>query len=73
MHRVMKKRFDVLGNIYRETVFPGMPEQLLVCDPKDVETVFRADGEWPKRPVGGDMFKKVLAEAEVKVTGLFAS
>lgn len=71
--KVMKKRFDKYGPIYREKIFPGLPEQVMVWDPKDVETVFRADGEWPNRPEGGDVFDDVLKAAKIDNVGLFLS
>ena len=63
MHVVMRNRYDKYGPIYREKLFPGMPEQVVIFDPDDVETVFRADGEWPNRPEGGEVFRKVRKEA----------
>ena len=63
MHVVLRNRYDKYGPIYREKLFPGMPEQVVIFDPDDVETVFRADGEWPNRPEGGEVFKKVRKEA----------
>ena len=62
--RVIKQRFDKFGCIYKEKIFPGFPEQVVICDPKDIETVFRADGEWPYRPAGGDVFLKIRKEAD---------
>ncbi len=73
MSNVIKKRFAEFGPIYREAIFPGLPEQVVVCDPQDVETVFRMDGEWPKRPEGGDIFKKIMKEAGISTPGLFLS
>jgi hypothetical protein len=63
MYAIFRNRHDKYGPIYREKMFPGMPEQVVIFDPDDVETVFRADGEWPNRPEGGEMFKKVRQEA----------
>ena len=63
MHVTLRNRYDKYGPIYREKLFPGMPEQVVIFDPDDVETVFRADGEWPNRPEGGEVFKKVRKEA----------
>ena len=63
MHVIMRNRYDEYGPIYREKLFPGMPEQVVIFDPDDVETVFRADGEWPNRPEGGEVFRKVRKEA----------
>ena len=63
MHVILRSRYEKYGPIYREKLFPGMPEQVIIFDPNDVETVFRADGEWPNRPEGGEVFKKVRNEA----------
>ena len=73
MSRVIKRRLDKYGSIYRETIFPGLPEQVMIFDPKDIETVFRADGEWPSRPVGGDLFDKILKASGIKSAGLLLS
>ena len=69
----MKKRIDEYGPIYREAIFPGLPEQVVVYNPKDVETVFRADREWPQRPEGGDLFPRIMKEAGIHTLGLFVS
>ena len=50
--KVIKRRLDKYGPIYWERIFAGFPEQVMVFDPKDIEVVFRADGEWPSRPAG---------------------
>ena len=63
LHVVMRKRYDTYGPIYREKMFPGMPEQVVIFDPDDVEKVYRADGEWPNRPEGGEVFMKIRKEA----------
>lgn len=63
MYTIFRNRYDKYGAIYREKLFPGMPEQIVIFDPDDVETVFRADGEWPNRPEGGEVFKKIREEA----------
>ena len=70
MSRVIKRRLDKFGHIYRERIFPGFPEQVVIFDPKDVESVFRSDSEWPQRPEGGDIFKRLLKEADLN-PGLF--
>ena len=67
MSRVMKRRLDKFGHIYRETIFPGLPEQVVIFDPKDVETVFRADSEWPNRPV---LFQQLLKESVLTTVGI---
>ena len=48
-YRVMQQRVKKLGWIFREKPFPTQPEMLVVVDPDDVQTVFRADGKWPSR------------------------
>ena len=63
LHLIMKRRYDKYGAIYREKVFPGMPEQVVIFDPDDVEKVFRSDGEWPNRPEGGEVFMTMRKEA----------
>ena len=70
MSRVIQGRLDKYGRIYREKIFPGFPEQVVIFDPKDVESVFRADSEWPQRPEGGDIFRRLLKEADLN-PGLF--
>ena len=49
-HKVLFTRVNELGPIFRERVVSTLPEMLIVCDPNDVEIVFRADGVWPIRP-----------------------
>ena len=48
-YRVMQQRVKKLGWIFREKPLPTYPEMLVVVDPDDVQTVFRADGKWPTR------------------------
>lgn len=67
IHVVLKNRYDKYGPIYREKLFPGLPEQVVIFDPDDVETVFRADGEWPHRPEGGEVFQKIRKEAGLEL------
>ncbi|XP_066263849.1 probable cytochrome P450 CYP44 isoform X1 [Branchiostoma lanceolatum] len=43
------ERYKKYGKIYRENLGPR--EMVFVCDPKDIETVFRNDGQYPERPV----------------------
>ena len=45
----VNQRVEKLGKIYREKLFPGLPEFLFVLDPEDVAKVFRADGRHPRR------------------------
>ena len=68
--RVMEKRFAKFGPIYREKMFPGMPEQVLVYLPEDIEAVFRADQEWPDRPEGGEFTQRLLEEAGITKSGI---
>ena len=49
-YKVFFSRFNELGPIFRERIVSTLPEMLIVCDPNDVEIVFRADGVWPLRP-----------------------
>ena len=49
-YKVFFSRVNELGPIFRERVVSTLPEMLIVCDPNDVEIVFRADGVWPIRP-----------------------
>ena len=58
------------GPIYREKMFPGMPEQVVIFHPDDVEKVYRADGEWPNRPEGGEVFMKIRKEAGLLRPGI---
>ncbi|XP_066264146.1 cytochrome P450 10-like [Branchiostoma lanceolatum] len=43
------ERYKTYGKIYREKI--GPQEMVFVCDPKDIETVFRSDGRHPERPI----------------------
>ena len=45
----IKRRVNELGKIFREKMFPGLPEFVFVLDPEDVAKVFRADGRHPRR------------------------
>ena len=49
-YKVFFSRVNELGPIFRERFMSTLPEMLVVCDPNDVEIVFRADGVWPIRP-----------------------
>ena len=69
-HRVIEKRLAKFGPIYREKMFPGLPEQVVVVDPKDVEAVFRSDSEWPMRPEGGDIFLQMLKDSGLTKMGI---
>ena len=73
MSRVMKRRLDKFGHIYREKVFPGLPEQVVIVDPEDVAAVFRADPEWPNRPVGGEIFQNMLKESGINTAGILTT
>ena len=65
MPQVMKRRVAKYGTIFREKVMPIMPEQVVICNPQDVETVFRADGPWPNRPIGGEVFHNLRKAAKM--------
>ena len=49
MYRIMQQRVEKLGKIYKEKPMPLNTEFVVVVDPNDVQTVFRADTKWPKR------------------------
>ena len=66
MPQVMKRRVAKYGTIFREKVMPIMPEQVVICNPQDVETVFRADGPWPNRPIGGEVFHNLRKAAKMQ-------
>ena len=68
--RVIKKRLDKFGHIYREKIFPGLPEQVVIFDPKDVAAVFRSDSEWPNRPGGGEVNQKLQKESGINTVGV---
>ena len=61
---VIQKRLDQYGPIYREKVFPGMPERVIIVEPDDIATVFRSDSEWPNRPEGGEMVQKLIKDSK---------
>ena len=66
MTRVMEQRVAKYGMIYREKIVPTLPEQVVIYNPQDVETVFRADGPWPNRPEGGEIFHKLRKAAKMQ-------
>jgi len=68
----MKQRVAKYGMIYREKIVPTLPEQVVIYNPQDVETVFRADGPWPNRPHGGEIFLKMRKAAKME-TGILMS
>jgi len=46
----MEERVRSLGNIYVEKGIPGLPAMVVLTDPKDIETVYRAgDKGYPAR------------------------
>ena len=46
----IEDRVRSLGSVYIEKGIPGMPEFVVLVDPKDIETVYRAgDKGYPKR------------------------
>ena len=71
LQKVFKQRVEKYGLIYREKLFPGLPEQVIVFDPEDVKTVFRADGKLPYRPVGGEIYRKLRQESFESLGMLF--
>ena len=72
-HRVIEKRLAKFGPIYREKMFPGLPEQVVVFLPEDVEAVFRSDSEWPNRPEGGEVTQKLLKDSGLTEIGIISS
>lgn len=48
LHRINEQRFEKYGPIYRETMFGKTNVHL--NDASAVETLFRADGKYPKKP-----------------------
>ena len=72
-HRVIEKRLAKFGPIYREKMFPGLPEQVVVFLPEDVEAVFRSDSEWPNRPEGGEVTLQLLKDSGLTKIGMAAS
>jgi len=66
MTQVIEQRVAEYGVIYREKVIPTIPEQVVIYNPQDVETVFRADGPWPNRPHGGEIFLKMRKAAKIQ-------
>ena len=72
MSEVIRQRIDKYGTIYREKMFPGMPLQVVIAEPRDVEVTFRADGQFPFRPEGGEA--QIVARTKAKMPlGLFLS
>ena len=49
IHKVVARRVTEYGRLYKEKMAPGLPEMVFVCDPDDVETVFRGSGKYPQR------------------------
>ena len=50
MARYLTEQGDKLGSIFCLVGIPGLPDSLCLLDPKDVETVFRAeDSTYPRR------------------------
>ena len=47
-HKLMEKLFDEYGPIFKEDVTEKTPV-VHVMEPKDFETVFRAEGKYPRR------------------------
>ena len=72
LSRVVQQRVDKYGMTYKEKMFPGLPKQVVTCNPKDVETVLRADGPWPYRPTGGVVFRKLRKATDMQTGVLFS-
>ena len=69
---VIRQRVDKYGTIYREKMFPGIPVQVVIAEPRDLEVVFRADGQFPFRPAFGEAH--MVARTKAKMTaGIFVS
>lgn len=49
-HKLMMRRVEELGGIFRERPIFTLPEMLVVVDPTAVEIVYSAEGKWPTRP-----------------------
>ena len=64
MNKVTQKRFQELGAIFRTRPVPTMPEMVILGDPRDVETVFRAEGKWPNRH-NVDIWEQVRKELSI--------
>jgi hypothetical protein len=63
-YKTFFSRYNELGPIFRERAVITVPEMLIVCDPNDIETVFRADGKWGQRlPI--DVWEKVRHENNI--------
>ena len=50
IHKLMMRRVEELGRIFREQPIFYLPEMVVVVDPSAVEIVYRAEGKWPIRP-----------------------
>ena len=48
-HTLFFDRVKTYGNIYKEKIFPGVPTTVNICDPADIEVLFRAEGKYPDR------------------------
>jgi cytochrome P450 family 12 len=47
----MKLMYKTYGPISKITNIPGKRDLVFLYDPRDFETVFRNEGQWPLRPV----------------------
>ncbi len=73
IYRVMDKRREKYGSLYREKLIPGFPEQVIVSMPDDIKTVFRSDSDWPNRPEGGEITKKLFKESGMNHIGIISA
>ena len=72
LSEVVRQRIDKYGTIYREKMFPGMPIQVVIAEPRDVEGVLRADGQFPFRPGLGEAATVARTKAKIPA-GIFIS
>ena len=49
-YKVASMQFGVYGPIYKQPLAAGSDRVIHVMDPSDFETVFRAEGKYPRRP-----------------------
>ena len=49
-YKLMMRRVEELGMIFREKPIFYVPEMVVVLDPSAVGIVYSADGKWPIRP-----------------------
>lgn len=49
-YKVASMQFEEYGPIYNQPIAVGSDRVIHVMDPTDFETVFRAEGKYPRRP-----------------------